>query len=810
MGILLQDLRYGVRMLRRGRAMTVVAVVSLALGIGANTAIFSVINAILLKSLPYRDPDRLVLLWGELPAEGHHRSQVSATDVDDWRHQQTVFEDVTTYGNWSATFLGSGEPERIPGIQVGDGYFQIMRGAPLLGRVFLPEEQQDGKDRVIVLGYGLWQRRFGGDPQIVGQQVNLSGKPYTIVGVMPPEFSSLPSSLVGLPGQFYRPVAEPHDEDERASRHLRSIARLKPGVSLRQAQSEMNVIAGRLEREHPRSNQGYGVQLVTLSEDTVGGLRPTLLALFGAVVFVLLIACANVGNLLLARSTARQKEIAIRAALGAARVRLVRQLLTESALLALLGGALGLLLALWATSLIETLGSQVTPLLSGIRINGRVLGFTAVISMLASVIFGLVPTLHASKPDLNEALKEGGRSSGAASSSNRLRGVLVVSEIALALVLLVCAGLLIRSVMRLRDMSPGFNPSHLLTMNVPLPLSRYPQRDSWVAFYRQAVDRVETLPGVQSAGFTSILPFGSNFDGRSLAVEDHPVPRGQEMSVDLYIVTPGYLQTMSIPLRQGRAFTEQDTEQTPMVALINETMARQLWPHESPLGKRIKFPGSEKNPQPWRTVIGVMSNVKQSGLDKEAQMQIYLPEAQYPTSGMTLVVRASVDPNSLIAAVSHEIHAADRDLAIDSIATMEQLLASSISLRRFSMLLLVIFAGVALVLAAVGIYGVISYSVTQRTHEIGVRIALGATPGDILRLVVRQGITLALVGVGIGVLAACGLTRLLATLLYGVSSTDLATFSAISLLLVGVALVASFIPARRATKVDPMVALRYE
>ncbi len=811
MRTLLQDLRYGFHMLLKSPGLTGVAVVSIALGIGANTAIFSVVNAILLKSLPYSDPDRIVLVWGDVPAEGNHRSQVSATDVDDWRHQNSVFEDVTTYGNWSATFLGDGEPERIPGIQVGDGFFQIIKGRPLLGRVFLPEEQQEGKDFVIVLGYSLWQRRFGGDPFVVGHKVNLSGKPYTIVGVMPADFHPLPPGLVGDPqGQFYRPVAEAHDEGERSSRHLRSIARLKPGVTLGQAQSEMNVIAGRLEQEHPADNTGYRVRLVTLPEDTIGGLRPTLLNLFGAVAFVLLIACANVGNLLLARSTARQKEIAIRAALGATRLRLVRQLLTESVLLSLAGGGIGLLLALWGTGLIESLGSRVTPLLSGIKIDFRVLEFTVVISLLTGVIFGLAPAVHVSKPDLNNPLKEGGRASGAGEGRNRLRGTLVASEIAMALVLLICASLLIKSVIRLRDVNPGFNPEHLLTMSISLPQAKYPKGPMWTAFFDQVIGRIETLPGVEAAGVTSVLPFGSNFDGRALAVEERPRPRGQEISVDLYIATPGYLRAMQIPLQKGRSLTGQDTENAPTVALINETMARELWPGQDPLGKRIKFPGSEKNPQPWRTVVGVVKDVKQYGLDREDRMQIYLPEAQYPTSFMTLVVRTSSDPKSLISAVRNEILGADKEQAVYDIATMEQLLSDSISLRHFSMLLLLIFAVVALTLAAAGIYGVISYSVTQRTHEIGVRIALGAQGRDILKMIVGQGMVLTLMGVAMGLVVAFALTRMMSSMLYGISATDPLTFISVSLLLAGVALIACFIPARKATKVDPMVALRYE
>lgn len=811
MGTLLQDVRYGARMLLKRPSFTAVAVISLALGISANTAIFSVVDAILLKSLPYKDADRIILIWGDEISAGVHRSQVSATDVDDWRHQTSVFEDVTTYGNWSATFLDGGEPERISGIQVGDGYFQIMKGTPLLGRVFLPEEQEEGKDNVLVLDYGLWQRRFGGNPNIVGQKISLSGKPYTVVGVMPADFQTLPKSLVEPQGQFYRPVAEPHDETERASRHLRSLARLKEGATLAQAQSEMNVIAKRLAQAHPDKNTNYGVRLITLPEDTVGGFRATLWLLFGAVAFVLLIACANVGNLLLSRSTARQKELAIRAALGAGRMRLVRQLLTESVLLALVGGGLGLLLALWGTGLVESLGSQVTPLLSHVEIDYRVLTFTVVISLAAGIIFGLAPALHVSQPDLNETLKEGGRASGTGGAGrNKLRGLLVVSEIAMALVLLVCASLLIKSVMRLRDVNPGFNPQNVLTMNISLPSAKYPNGAAQTAFYNQILGRIQTLPGVQSAGVTSVLPFSENFDGRSLAIEDQPRARGDELSVDLYIVTPGYLRTLEIPLTKGRTLAEADTENAPPAALINETMARELWPNQDPIGKRVKFPGSEKNVQPWRTVVGVVKDVKQYGLDKADKMQLYLPEAQFPTSVVTLVVRTAQEPAGLIAGVRNEIRAVDKDQAVYSVATMKQLLADSISLRNFSMLLLLVFAVVALTLAAIGIYGVVSYTVTQRTHEIGIRIALGAKTSDVLKLVVNQGMKLVLIGVTLGLVGAFAATRLMSSLLFGISATDPLTFIVVSLLLAAVALVACLIPARRAMKVDPMVALRYE
>jgi putative ABC transport system permease protein len=803
-----QDLRYGARMLLKKPGFTLIAITSLALGIGANTTIFSVVNTLLLKSLPYPDPDRIVLVWGVIPG-GNGRSQVSATDVADWRQQNSVFEEVTSYGNWSATLLEDGEPERINGIQVGDGFFEAMRGKPLLGRVFLPEEQIDGKDFVIVLSHGLWQRRFGGDPNVIGRKINLGGRPFTIVGVMPADFQSLPASLVAPRGEFYRPVAENYDEAERDSRHLRAIARLKPGVTLPQAQAEMNVIARRLEEQHPSSNTDYGVRLATLPEDTIGALRETLWLLLGAVIFVLLIACANVSNLLLARSVARQKELAIRIALGAGRLRLVRQLLTESAMLALAGGAVGTLLALWSMGFMESLGPQVTPLMGGVKLDAYVLGFTVIVSLLTGVVFGLAPALYVSRPDLNETLKEGGRSDGSGTSRSRMRDALVVSEVAMALMLLICSGLMIKSMLRLREVNPGFNPESLLTMNVALPLAKYPSPQQRVEFHNRLTERLAVLPGISAAGFTSVLPFSANFDGRALVVEGQPKPAGSEISVDLYIVTPDYLRTMETPLLTGRTFGVQDTEGAPEVALINATMARGLWPDDEPLGKRIKFPGSERNPQPWRTIVGVVTDVSHA-LDRKPPMQMYLPDAQYPASFMTLVVRSAAEPVRLAPAVRNEIFALDKDQAAFALATMEQLLGDSISVRRFSMLLLLNFAAVALALAAVGIYGVISYSVTQRTHEIGIRCALGAQRKDVLKLVVGQGLKLVLLGLGLGLAGSFAFTRLMSSFLFEVSATDPATFVEVALVLIATALVACYLPARRATRVDPLVALRYQ
>ena len=808
----LRDLRYSVRMLIKSPGFTVVAVLSIAIGIGANTTVFSALNAVLLKAVPYNDPNSLVLVWGDSRTEDSLKkhNQVSATDIADVRAQASVFEDVATYSGWFPIMSGESEAERVPAIQVGDGFFKIMKGAPILGRVFTPEEQVDGKDFVVVLGYGLWQRRFGGDQNIVGKNVLLNGRPYNIVGVMGPNFRPLPASLVAPEGQFYRPVAETYDDEERDARHLRAIARLKPGVTVEQAQGELSVIAQRIEQAHPLTNKGYGVAVVSITEEMTGGIRSTLLMIFGAVIFVLLVACANVANLLLARATVRHKEITIRSAIGAGRGQLVRQLLTESLLLASLGGGLGLLIATWGTSVVATAGSKINPMFQDIHLDMRCLAFTVGISLLTGLLFGLAPALQTSKPNLAESLKETGRGSGPAASRNRLRSALVVSEIAMTLVLLVCAGLLIRTVMRLRNVDTGFNSRNILAMNIGLPSSKYPKPEDVIAFNKQMLERLAALPGVKGAGTTSVLPLSANFDGRGLAVEDHPKPRGEEITVDLYVATPGYLKAMEIPLLKGRQITEQDTKDAPNIALINQTMVGQLWPNEDPLGKRIKFPGSDKNPQPWRTIVGIVSDVSQYALDKRPPMQIYLPHTQFPTSFNSIVVKTESDPNAMIAAIRREIHAVDKDQAVFNVTTVDQLRGDSILIRKFFMLLLLVFAALALVLAAVGIYGVMSYVASQRTYEIGIRIALGAQTRDVLKLIIGNGMALALIGVVAGLAGAFVLTRLMESLLFGVSATDAITFLSGSVGLTLVALLACYIPARRATKVDPLVALRYE
>ncbi|MFN2579097.1 MAG: ABC transporter permease [Pyrinomonadaceae bacterium] len=651
---------------------------------------------------------------------------------------------------------------------------------------------------------------FGGDPSIVGKSVLLNSRPYTIIGVMGPDFHALPSTLVLPEGQFYRPVAESYDDSKRDERHLRAIARLKPGVTSAQAQAEMSVLAERLEREHPLTNKGRGLHVASITEDTLGNTSRALWMIFGAVGFVLLVACANVANLLLARSATRQKEITIRSAIGAARVQLVRQLLTESLLLAFLGGGLGLLIALWGTRMIERFGAGINPMFRDFGLDVRCLAFTFGITILTGLIFGLAPAWQMSNPSLTDSLKEGGKGSGGSSAGNRLRGTLVVTEVAMTLILLVSAGLLIKTMLRLGKVDKGFNSRNVLTMNIGLPAIKYPKPENVIAFYKQATERIAAIPGVKTVGITSVLPLSDNFDGRGLAVEDHPKPRGEEISVDLYVTTPGYLRAMEIPIRSGRAITEQDTADSIQVALINKTMANQLWANQDPLGRRIKFPGNEKNPQPWRTIVGIVDDVSQYALDQKAPMQIYLPHQQFPTSFNTIVVRTEGDPENMTAAVRNSILAVDKDQAVYSVASLQQLVATSTSLRTFFMMLLTIFAALALILAVVGIYGVMSYAVTQRTQEIGIRMALGARAGDVLKLVLAKGMTLTAAGVSIGIVGAYALTRLLATLLFGVNPTDALTFVAVSLTLTGAALLACYIPARRATKVDPLVALRYE
>ncbi len=799
MDTLLHDMRYGARMLLKNPGFAVVAIIALALGIGANAAIFSVVNTVLLRSLPYDDPDRLMVLR-ETKLPQFPEFSVSPGNFLDWQKQNTVFEKLAAINGSAYNLTSDAEPERLRGARVSAGLFEMLGATPALGRTFLDEEDQPGQN-VAILSSALWKRRFNSDANIIGQSIALSATSYTVIGVMPPTFQ-FPDRDTELwtPVGFAAAQAQQH-----GAHYLSVIGRLKPGVTRDQASTEMSAIAGRLAEQYSDSNAGWDVNVVPMQQYDVRDIKPALLILLGAVALVLLIACANVANLLLARATARQKEIAIRTALGASRWRVVRQLLTESVLLAIAGGAVGLLLALWGTDLLLALAPLDLPRVKDVALDSRVIAFTLSVTLLTGIIFGLVPALQASRPNLNETLKEGGR--GTTGGHHRVRGSLVITEVALALVLLVGAGLLIRSFYRIQQVNPGFNIRNAMAVTVSLPGKKYPQPDQLVAFYTQLIERVSGLPGVVSAGATQSLPIqgdyllGFNIQGRP------PDPPGEDKSTNYYAVTPDYFKAMGIPLVRGRVFTDQDRKDTPRVAIINEEMAKKYFPDEDPIGKGINV---TNGPETFREIVGIVRDVKQYGPAQPTTLQTYEPFLQNPFSGMTLVVRTEGNPTALTSAIRSQVLAIDKDQPIARTRPLEQVVSESVAKQRFAMLLLGTFGAVALVLAAVGLYGVMSYAVTQRTHELGIRMALGARTGDVLRLVVGQGMTLALVGVGIGLGGAFVLTRLMANLLFATGATDPLTFAGISVLLAGVALGACLVPARRAVKVDPMVALRYE
>jgi putative ABC transport system permease protein len=811
LGDLSQDLGYGLRMLLKNPGFTVVAVIALALGIGANSAIFSVVNTVLLRPLPYQDPDRLVMVWEDNTKGGYPRDTPAAANYIDWRDQNQVFEGMAAVADMSFNLTGTGEPERIDGRRVSANLFPLLGVQPQIGRAFLPEEDQPGGNRVVVMSHGLWQRRFGSDANITSKSLTLNGESYTVVGVMPPQFQ-----FPGGEDELWVPLALTSQEAANRGRHyLQVLARMKPGVTLEQAQTEMSTIAARLQQQYPAQNTDLSAAVTPLHEHVAGDIKPALLVLLGAVGFVLLIACANVANLLLARAAVRQKEISIRIALGASRLRLIRQFLTESILLAALGGVVGLLLSLWGVSLLKAFIPPTIAQAGEVSIDGKVLIFTLLISLLTGLVFGLAPALQASRFNLNETLKEGGRDSAAGSRGNRIRDLLVIAEVAVSLILLIGAGLLINSFLRLRNVDPGFRTGNLLTMQVELPQQKYADQARRSTFYTELISRIEALPGVNSAAVTNWIPLVQQGDSIGFSIEGRPDPapgQGKRPTVVTRVTSPHYFQTMGIQLMQGRVFNEQDKVDSPAVAVINETMARRFWPGEDPVGKRIT-PGSLTSPDPddWLTIIGVAKDVRQFELVADPKPQMYI---SYMQAGFFaprhLVVSTAVEPLSLAAAVRRTIWDIDKDQPVSNIRTMEDILSDSIARQRFSMLLLGSFAAVALVLAAVGIYGVMSYSVAQRTREIGIRMALGARRGHVLMLTVGGGLKLVLIGVAIGLVAAFILTRVMSSLLFGVSATDPTTFIIISLVLVSVAALASYIPARRATKVDPMVALRYE
>jgi putative ABC transport system permease protein len=814
-----QDLRYGTRMLLKSSGFTLIAVATLALGIGANTAIFSVVHGVLLRALPYPDPERLVMVWTHRPTLqarlGLSEFPVAAADFVDWSNQNQVFDQIAALRAQELNLTISGEPEVLGAVRASANLFSLLGVSPVQGRTFVPEEDRPGAHRVVVISYGLWQRRWAGDPELIGRTITLDNETYTVVGVMAPDFQfprkgDLPPSFE-FPGtvDLYLPIAfTPAEISNRTRSYLAVIARLNAGVSIKRANAEMEALAGRLRQQHPQTNSDKGVWLVALHQQVAGRVKTALLVLLGAVAFVLLISCANVANLLLARGAARQKEMAIRAAIGASRGRVVRQLLTESLMLALSGGTLGLLLAWWGIDLLLAISPGNLPRADDIRLDNRVVGFTLLVSLLTGIAFGLLPALQAARPDFNETLKEGGRRA-AGLPHNGFRSFLIVGEVALAFVLLIGGGLLLKSFVRLVGVDPGFDPRRVLTMDVLLPRAKYRGAQT-SAFFQQALERVRTLPGVEAAGAVYPLPLGGQQNNTAFSIEGAPpLPGDSFFACGQRWTSPDYFKTLRIPLVKGRLLVESDGTSAPRMVVINEALARRYFAGQDPLGRRIAFDDSAGKPN-YREIVGVVKDVKHSALDDEARPEFYLPLAQFPSSFMTLVVRTSGDPLQMTTALRSQIRAVDKDQPVSNIQTMEQVLASSVAPRRFNMLVLGMFALVGLALAAVGLYGMMSYTVTERTHEIGIRMALGAQPGEVLKLVIRQGIKLALVGLLMGLGGALALTRLMKALLFGVSATDYLTFAVIALWLTVVALLACWIPARRATRVDPMAALRCE
>jgi putative ABC transport system permease protein len=805
---IINDLRFSIRMLLKNPGFTVVAVFALALGVGANTAIFTVVNAVLLNPLPFKEPSRLVTTYAMDPKIGQDKVPLSVADYLDWRSQNQVFESMAAFSDNSFNYTSGETPEQVRGARVTADFFTVLGAQAELGRTFQPEEDQPGAQPVAVVSHGFWQRQLRTNPDVIGQQINLNGNPYTVVGVMPASFT-FPDEVVLWTAQTLDPPAR------RGPYYMWGLGRLKPGATLEQARMEMDAIARHVQQEIKSTQNDWTYTAASLTENIVSNVRPALMILLGAVILVLLIASANVANLLLSRAAAREKEIAIRSALGASRGRLIRQLLTESLLLAFVGGALGLPLALWGVEVLVALSPDRIPRLNEVRIDGTVLGFTLLVSLVSGIVFGLAPALYSSKLNLNESLKEGGRGASESVGRRRLHNMLVCSEIALSLMLLICAGLMIKSFVRLQNVNPGFSPENILTMHISLPGNKYEGQARTVAFYQELLARVESLPGVQSAGLAYSLPPDLLEVSDNYAVEEHPTPPGESDPIaPVNFVSTSFFKTMGVPLVSGRFFTEADNPDTPPVVIISEAMAKRYFGSESPIGKRFKQGGLDRTGNPWMEIVGVVGDVNYSGLDAKPEPAYYLPHLQSTLRYMYMVVRSGPDPASLAPAIRSEVWAIDKDQPVARVRTMQELLYRSVSQPRFRTLLVSVFAATALLLAAVGIYGVISYSVAQRTHEFGIRMALGARQSSILRMVVGQGLKLALVGTGVGLLGAYITTGLLSSvlssLLFGVSTTDTLTFVGISLLLTGVVLLASYVPARRATKVDPMIALRYE
>jgi len=799
-----QDIRYGARMLRKNPGFTAVAILTLALGIGANTAIFSVVSAVLLRPLPYANPQQLIVLRETTQSVGPHSP--SYPDFLDWRKQSRTFSQMAAINNREFNLSGVAQPENISGYAVSANCLSMLGVRPFLGRDFLPSEDAPGSAPVVLLSYALWQSHLGADPSPVGKNITLDGRSFTIIGVLPPNIRLLEKTDILAPIGVW--AGDMTDRGDRGD--MDAVGRLVSGASISQAQAEMDTIAANLRKEYPSTNSGVGISMASLRDELVGDSRPPILVLFGAVVFVLLIACVNVANLFLVRGAARAREIAVRQACGASRQRLVRQMLTESFLLAFLGGGLGILVgALGIEGLRQLISAE---MLQGaiIGMDRSVLLFSGAMVVFVAIAFGLVPAWQASQPHVQETLKDGGRSSTASAAQHRLRGLLVMAETALALVLLVGAGLMMKSMYRLLQVDPGFRPERVLTMEINLRTAQYSKPEASRNFWRQVLDKVRDLPGVDAAALGTVLPLSGDHNRADITIEALPTPDpGKFPHPDFHMVSPSYIDALSIPLLRGRNFTDADTDTAPQVALINATMARRFWPNEDATGKRFHWghPGSK---EPWIEIIGVVGDTKLYGLANPSRLELYMPLQQSRSSDMFLVLRSAIDPASLTPAVRDAVASIDKDQPVFSVNTMKQLVDASVATRHITLVLLGLFSGLALLLAAIGIYGVISYSVQQRTHEIGIRMALGAQRRDVLRLVVGQGVRLAALGIAIGIAAAFGLTRLMASLLFGVGAYDPVAFVTAAIILLLVAIAACYIPARRAIAVDPMVALRYE
>jgi predicted permease len=817
---LAQDLRYALRAFAKNPGFTVAALLSLAIGIGANTSIFSVANALLLRPLPYKDAARLVILWNRSPGLGIAQDWFSPAQFCDIRNASRTFEQVAIAIGATYNITGDGEPERVGAILVSSNLLPMLGATSGQGRLFVAEEDSPGRPPAVILTHGMWVRRYGSDPQLIGKSLIVDGRPHRVIGIMPPSFSLPHEVLPTLYGAEQADILLPRPLDSNASQirtheDYNIVARLRPGVSPRQAQSEMDTLTARLRRDFPDvypPNGALTFGVVPLLDDVVGDVRPAVFILWGSVGFVLLIACANVANLLLSRAVARQKEIGVRTALGASRTRIVRQLLSESILLGVCGGALGILFSLWSVNWIHALGTKSIPRLHDVGVDARVLLFTLLLSFVSGILFGLAPALRVARVDLNTTLKDASRGSAGTSSlwgrGNNARRLLVIAELALSVVLLIGAGLLIRSFSRIQNVAPGFDPKGVLTFDLALTGRKYSDRPTILNNYRQLWERLSKLPGVTEVGGISALPLSDTLSWTPITIEGRQPPPGEKfINADARHVAANYFQTMKIPLRRGRFFNEHDVPENPRIVIVDEHFAQQYWPNEDPIGKRIhivQMPAAN----PWQTIVGVVGRVKHESLDSDPRIVFYLSHTQSARRAMTVAVRSRTDPASLTSSIKHEMRALDPDLPIYGVRTMEDRTADSLARRRFSELLLAIFSGLALVLAAIGIYGVMAYMVSQGTRELGIRIALGATQRGILALVVRQGMTLAFSGVAIGLIAAFALTRLMSSLLFGVGATDALTFSAIAALLTLVALVASAIPARRASRIDPMVSLR--